>query len=104
MDTLRFDGQTVVIINGGYRLGRAHALFFASRGANVVVNQYGGGSDDRRGISVVNNVRKVALMLAPGSKPLHCYTKVHNFDLTSIGRRQCGRRDNEEQWKGGVEL
>jgi NAD(P)-dependent dehydrogenase (short-subunit alcohol dehydrogenase family) len=60
MDTLRFDGQTVVIINGGYRLGRAHALFFASRGANVVVNQYGGGSDDRRGISVVNNVRKLA--------------------------------------------
>lgn len=60
MDTLRFDGQTVVVINGGYRLGRANALFFASRGANVVVNQYGGGSYDRGGISVVNNVRKVA--------------------------------------------
>lgn len=66
METIRFDGQTVVVINGGYGLGRAHALFFASRGANVVVNQYGGGSYKRGGINVVNNVRRGFLAFVPG--------------------------------------
>lgn len=35
---LTFDGQTVVVTGSGAGLGRAYALFFASRGANVVVN------------------------------------------------------------------
>lgn len=61
MDSLRFNGQVVVIINGGYGLGRAYALFFASHGASVVVNQSGGGSYERGEISVVNNVRNKVL-------------------------------------------
>jgi multifunctional beta-oxidation protein len=39
---LCFDGQTVVITGAGGGLGKAYALFFASRGANVVVNDLGG--------------------------------------------------------------
>jgi len=39
---LRFDGQTVVITGAGGGLGKAYALFFGSRGANVVVNDLGG--------------------------------------------------------------
>ena len=42
MAELRFDGQTVVITGAGGGLGKAYAVFFGSRGANVVVNDLGG--------------------------------------------------------------
>ena len=41
-DTLRFDGQTVVVTGAGGGLGKAYALFYGSRGASVVVNDLGG--------------------------------------------------------------
>ena len=42
MSELRFDGQTVVVTGAGGGLGKAYALFFGARGANVVVNDLGG--------------------------------------------------------------
>lgn len=42
MSELRFDNQTVVITGAGGGLGKAYAIFFGSRGANVVVNDLGG--------------------------------------------------------------
>ena len=42
MAEMRFDGQTVVITGAGGGLGKAYALFFSTRGANVVVNDLGG--------------------------------------------------------------
>ena len=42
MSELRFDGQTAVVTGASGGLGKAYALFFGARGANVVVNDLGG--------------------------------------------------------------
>ena len=42
MSELRFDGQTAIVTGASGGLGKAYALFFGARGANVVVNDLGG--------------------------------------------------------------
>ena len=47
--SLDFTGKTVIVTGSGGGLGRSHALEFARRGANVVVNDLGGSVDGSGG-------------------------------------------------------
>jgi len=78
--SIRFDGKVVVVTGAGGGLGRAYALFFASRGASVVVNDLGGsfkgeGGDSRAADVVVEEIRKA------GGKA------VANYDSVEFGER-----------------
>ncbi|CAO2652806.1 Nn.00g022170.m01.CDS01 [Neocucurbitaria sp. VM-36] len=74
---LRYDGQTAVVTGAGGGLGRDYALFFASRGANVVVNDLGGsfkgeGTGSAAADKVVEEIRSA------GGKAVANYDSVEN--------------------------
>jgi len=78
--TLRFDNRVAVITGAGGGLGKVYALFFASRGAKVVVNDLGGdtkgdGSSPKAADVVVNEIR------AAGG------TAVANYDSVEKGEK-----------------
>ncbi|EEH40042.1 peroxisomal multifunctional enzyme [Paracoccidioides lutzii Pb01] len=80
MSELRFDNQTVVITGAGGGLGKAYALFFGQRGANVVVNDLGGshtgvGASSKAADVVVDEIK------AAGGKA------VANYDSVEFGER-----------------
>ncbi|RDW92079.1 multifunctional beta-oxidation protein [Coleophoma crateriformis] len=79
MSDLRYDGQVVVVTGAGGGLGREYALFFASRGASVVVNDLGGsfngqGASSKAADVVVDEIK------AAGGKAVANYNSVEDGD------------------------
>ena len=73
---LRYDGQTVVVTGAGGGLGREYAVFFGSRGANVVVNDLGGsfkgeGKGSQVCLSGRNLDRKLPIVQSLSPAPLN---------------------------------
>ncbi|PWY77909.1 peroxisomal multifunctional beta-oxidation protein [Aspergillus eucalypticola CBS 122712] len=93
MSELRFDNQTVVVTGAGGGLGKAYALFFASRGANVVVNDLGGshsgeGKSAKAADMVVDEIR------AAGGKAVANYDSVENGEaIIETAIKNFGRID-----------
>jgi NAD(P)-dependent dehydrogenase (short-subunit alcohol dehydrogenase family) len=69
---LRYDGQTVVVTGAGGGLGREYAIFFGSRGANVVVNDLGGSFKGEGAGSAVRSI--------PDSTLSHAMTRLRATD------------------------
>ncbi|BCR87154.1 putative peroxisomal multifunctional beta-oxidation protein (MFP) [Aspergillus chevalieri] len=93
MSDLRFDNQTVVVTGAGGGLGKAYATFFASRGANVVVNDLGGshageGKSSKAADVVVNEIRSA------GGKAVANYDSVENGEaIINTAIQNFGRVD-----------
>lgn len=81
MDELTFDGAVAVITGAGRGLGREYALLLASRGARVVVNDFGvaiSDTDDNGEAPAVNPADEVvAEIVAAGG------TAVANYDTVA---------------------
>ncbi|MDE5443611.1 SDR family NAD(P)-dependent oxidoreductase [Bradyrhizobium sp. CSA207] len=94
---IRFDGRVAIVTGAGNGLGRAHALGLASRGAKVVVNDFGSARDGSGGSlspaeTVVEEIRKA------GGTAMADGADVSNFEqVTAMVERAT------KQW-GSVDL
>ena len=81
MSEVRFDGRVAIITGAGGGLGKSHALEFAKRGAEVVVNDLGGSVDGSGSGSAAADVVVKEIEAAGG-------TAVANYD--SVSTKQGG--------------
>jgi len=81
---LRFEGRVALVTGAGNGLGRAHALLLAARGAQLVVNDLGGGAHGGGRSSVAADAVAAQIRTAGGQA-------VANHDSVSDGDRivQC---------------
>lgn len=83
-DKLRFDGQTAIITGAGRGLGREYALLLASRGANVVVNDFGGSrSGDTKEVSPAAQQVVDETLKRIAKEPSNKNRAVANYDSVS---------------------
>ena len=96
MSEMRYDGKVAVVTGAGQGLGRSHALFLASRGAKVVVNDLGGATDGS-GASQTPAQKVCDEISAAGGQavPNLCYP---DDDLA------LGIRRDRDAWAAGLEV
>jgi len=96
MTELRFDGRAVVVTGAGRGIGRSHALLLASRGAQVVVADYGAeldgsGSSSEPAQQVVDEIE------AAGGEAVACHASVAEEDgaasIVATALERFGRLD-----------
>src|SRR5215469_4401002 len=75
MDELRFDGRSVIVTGGGRGFGRCHARLLASRGARVVVADYGVELDGS-GSSAEPAEQVAKEIAADGGEAVACFANV----------------------------
>jgi NAD(P)-dependent dehydrogenase (short-subunit alcohol dehydrogenase family) len=90
--TIRFDGRVAIVTGAGNGLGRAHALGLASRGAKVVVNDFGGARDGTGGSltaaeTVVEEIHKA------GGTAMADAADVSNFEQVTKATEKWGSVD-----------
>ncbi|KHN95719.1 Multifunctional beta-oxidation protein [Metarhizium album ARSEF 1941] len=90
-EQLRFDGQVVVVTGAGGGLGKAYALFFASRGASVVVNDLGGsfqgeGNSTKAADVVVEEIKKAGGKAAANYNSVEDGDKIIETAIQAFGR------------------
>jgi NAD(P)-dependent dehydrogenase (short-subunit alcohol dehydrogenase family) len=76
MGELRFDGRAAIVTGAGRGIGRNHALLLASRGARVVVADYGGSLEGTGGGSHGPADEVVSEIRAAGGEAVACYASV----------------------------
>jgi NAD(P)-dependent dehydrogenase (short-subunit alcohol dehydrogenase family) len=83
MTELRFDGRAVVVTGAGRGIGRCHALLLASRGAKVVVADYGAELDGT-GSSSTPAEQVVGEIEANGGEAVACHASVAEEDGAAL--------------------
>lgn len=91
MSQLRFDNRVVIVTGAGNGLGREYALFFASRGAKVVVNDLGGshtgtGASSRAADLVVEEIRKKGGVAVANYDSVEFGDKIVDTAVKAFGR------------------
>ena len=94
--TIRFDGRVAIVTGAGNGLGRSHALGLASRGAKVVIVDFGGARDGTGGSSEAAE-KVVAEIVAAGGEAMAHGANVADFaqvqDMVAKTMAKWGRID-----------
>jgi multifunctional beta-oxidation protein len=92
MSKLRWDSQVVVITGAGAGLGRQYALFYANRGAKVVVNDLGGsingvgGGSSKAADEVVKEIQAAGGVAVPNYNSVEDGEKIIETAIKNFGR------------------